>query len=121
MDFFHMLYRGEQKLGSCVAISAALLPQQLYSLQQRQSSAGKADTTSILITHGSKDSELPRQDIDATVKAAKQAGISLAACTTMLFYAYLVYNSHIIQGPVHVYLCKHSSSDIVLYPCFILL
>lgn len=96
-DSTHMLYRNEQKLGSCIAISAALLPQQLQSLQQQQSSAVTADATPILITHGSKDSELPREDVDVTVRAAKQAGKNSSVCmqyhacsgTTHILYRYL--------------------------------
>ena len=66
--------RGKQQLGSCIAVSAALLPQQLQDLSQGKSLAGKDQPTPILITHGSKDADLPRQSVDLTVQAAKQAG-----------------------------------------------
>ncbi|DBB02306.1 TPA: hypothetical protein ACH3X3_011319 [Trebouxia sp. C0006] len=67
--------RGEAKLGSCVAVAAALLPQQLkglIELQQQQQAAGSA--TPVLITHGSKDTEVPQSRAQATAAAAARTG-----------------------------------------------
>jgi hypothetical protein len=50
-----------QPLGSCVAVSAALLPEQLAAQRLQQPAAGPATsrtdggTTPVLITHGSAD------------------------------------------------------------------
>lgn len=46
-----------QPLRSCVAISAALLPEQLAAEQQVKGGggAGKQGGTALLITHGSRD------------------------------------------------------------------
>lgn len=64
-------------LGSCVAVSAALLPHQLADLMQKQQQHQLAvgTTTPLLITHGSQDMELPRGKVEATVAGAKQLGM----------------------------------------------
>ena len=69
--------RGDSTLGSCVAVSAALLPQQLAELkkQQQQQQQPALGSTPLLITHGSLDSELPRARVEATVAGAKALGI----------------------------------------------
>ena len=72
--------RGSDRLGSCVAVSAALLPQQLADLSQQQQQHWQPDksaadsATSVLLTHGSQDRELSRADVEATVAAAQQLG-----------------------------------------------
>ncbi len=71
--------RGDNKLGSCVAIAAALLPQQLSDLKQLQNSAA-GDATPVLITHGSKDTEVPQSRAQATVAAAQRAGEVVPMC-----------------------------------------
>lgn len=62
-------------LGSCVAVSAALLPQQLADLKQHRHTPAVGTVTPLLITHGSQDLELPRATVEATVAAAKQLGM----------------------------------------------
>jgi hypothetical protein len=55
-------------LGSCVAVSASLLPEQLAAQRQQQPAAGPATssrdggTTPVLITHGSADKGEPPAD-----------------------------------------------------------
>ncbi|KAL3131160.1 hypothetical protein ABBQ38_000465 [Trebouxia sp. C0009 RCD-2024] len=66
--------RGDSMLGSCVAVSAALLPQQLAELKQQRHQPGACSATPLLITHGGQDLELPRSRVDATVATAKQLG-----------------------------------------------
>lgn len=63
-------------LGSCVAVSAALLPQQLAELKQQRHQPGACSATPLLITHGGQDLELPRSRVDATVATAKQLGMN---------------------------------------------
>ncbi len=57
-------------------MAAALLPQQLkglIELQQQQQAAGSA--TPVLITHGSKDTEVPQSRAQATAAAAARTGM----------------------------------------------
>lgn len=66
--------RGVSKLGSCVAVAAALLPQQLTELRQHQQQSTAGHATPLLITRGSRDTEVPSSRAEATVAAARQAG-----------------------------------------------
>lgn len=66
--------RDGNKLGSCVAVAAALLPQQLSELRQLQQKPAAGSATPVLVTHGSKDSEVPLSRVKATVAAAELAG-----------------------------------------------
>lgn len=81
--------RDDNKLGSCVAVAAALLPQQLSELRQLQQTPAAGSVTPVLITHGSKDSEVPLSRAKATVAAAEHAGgftflLLLGHCCCML-------------------------------------
>lgn len=73
--------RGERMLGSCVAVSAALLPQQSAELRKQQPALAG---TPLLITHGSLDSELPRARVEATVVVAKELGMPGSSAGTNL-------------------------------------
>ena len=77
--------RGDSKLGSCVAVSAALLPPQLTELKQQpqqQQQQSALDSTPLLITHGNLDVELPRARVEATVASAKELGIPCFSAST---------------------------------------
>lgn len=78
--------RGASALGSCVAVSAALLPQQLAELknhqQQQQQQQPALVSTPLMITHGSLDLELPRARVEATVAGAKALGIHGSSAST---------------------------------------
>lgn len=68
--------RGDSALGSCVAVSAALLPQHWIELKKQQQLQQPAvGSTPLLITHGSLDLELPRARVEVTVANAKELGI----------------------------------------------
>ncbi|KAA6426411.1 MAG: hypothetical protein FRX49_03522, partial [Trebouxia sp. A1-2] len=62
--------RGEAKLGSCVAVAAALLPQQLRGLTELQQQSVAGSTTPVLLTHGSKHTEVLLSRAQATAAAA---------------------------------------------------
>ena len=76
-----------------MAVSAALLPQQLANLQQlckQQPGSGSDASTSVLITHGSQDKELSRAKVEATVTAAEALGeqdcdATLAHCASCIY------------------------------------
>ena len=70
------VFRGDNMLGSCVAVSAALLPQQLAELKQQWHPTAAGTATPLHITHGSQDLELPRARVEATLAAAKQLGMN---------------------------------------------
>lgn len=78
--------RGEGMLGSCVAVSAALLPQQSAELKKQQQAQQQPalGCTPLLITHGSFDSELPRARVEATVVVAKELGMPCSSAGTNL-------------------------------------
>lgn len=79
--------RGDGTLGSCVAVSAALLPQQSAELKKQQQAQQQLAlaSTPLLITHGSLDSELPRARVEATVVVAKELGMPCSSAGTNLF------------------------------------
>lgn len=75
-EVVHVCRGDGNMLGSCVAVSAALLPQQLTELkkQQQEQQQLALGSTPLLITHGSLDTEVPRARVEATVVAARQLG-----------------------------------------------
>lgn len=81
-------------LGSCVAVSAALLPQQSAELKKQQLALS---STPLLITHGSLDLELPRARVEATVAAAQNLGMpcsSASASVAIIQSCSRVCNNH---------------------------
>ncbi|KAI3429303.1 hypothetical protein D9Q98_005398 [Chlorella vulgaris] len=62
-----------QPLGSCVAVSAALLPEQLAAglSGSKEVAAGQGSSTPVLITHGDADKALSRQAVEATAAALR--------------------------------------------------
>ena len=85
--------RGDSRLGSCVAVSAALLAQQLTELKQQlqqqpqqqpqqQQQQPALGSTPLLITHGKLDLELPRARVEATVTSANELGTHCFSAST---------------------------------------
>ena len=56
-----------EPIGSCVAVSAALLPEHSQNIL-------KAGKTPVLITHGEKDREVPRAAVNSSVELLNRAG-----------------------------------------------
>lgn len=56
-------------------MAAALLPQQLKGMIENQQQQAAGSATPVLITHGSKDTEVSLSRAQATVPAAKLAGL----------------------------------------------
>ncbi len=90
-------------MGSCVAVAAALLPQQLkglIELQQQQQAAGSA--TPVLVTHRSKDTEVSLSRVEATVAAAEHAGMPACLYCTHMFYVHAGGFASPVAGAVSV-------------------
>ena len=63
------------RLGSCVAVSAALLPESLGSTSPKAAAADdQLDRTPVLITHGALDEVVPRRDVDASAATLRDGG-----------------------------------------------
>ena len=94
--------RGDSALGSCVAVSAALLPQQLTELkeQQQQQQQPALGSTPLLITHGSSDLELPRARVEATVASAKELGIQLISASVNSWHKLALYHDLHVKSAV---------------------
>ena len=72
-------------LGSCVAVSAALLPEFVGSVASNPAAADHPlDRTPVLITHGDLDDIVPRQDVDASAASLKARGASNLLCFGVL-------------------------------------
>ena len=56
-----------EPIGSCVAISAALLPEHFQNVP-------RAGATPVLITHGEQDREVPRAAVSSSVELLSRAG-----------------------------------------------
>ncbi len=72
-------------MGSCVGVAAALLPQQLKSMIENQQQQAAGSATPVLITHGSKDTEVPLSRAQATAAAAARTGMLACLHFTNVF------------------------------------
>ena len=77
------------RLGSCVAVSAALLPEEAVGSTPSEPVAAhdQRDGTPVLITHGVLDDVLPRRGVDASAAALREGG------------AFVVYSRWAIKDP----------------------
>lgn len=119
--FSNSVCRGEAKLGSCVAVAAALLPQQLRGVTEVQQQPVAGSTTPLLLTHGSKDTEVPLSRAAATVDAAERAGmLACLRCTHMCFMCMQVVLQVLLQM---LFLCatEHISAALSATPDLVFL
>ncbi len=102
-------------MGSCVAVAAALLPQHLRGLIQLQQQHAAGSATPVLVTHGSKDTEVSLSRVQATVAAAERTGMLACLHCAHSFSVHAAGFASPVAGAVSVckitYLC--ASLDLV--------